>query len=441
MAERWTDLLQLEFAHQGEMERQVGMESCLFGGPPEIGNMLKLANGQIGFMSLFGLPLFEGMSNIMPSMSFAADQISANKRVWLDRVEEEREKEKAQVSSRPTEGAVSPRSQSPKLDDGSIEARLLGSQRGTPSPGTPSSPTYFPRSGLNQVREGSALKESHHPSMWNIDSMEKGTPPISPGTHIPRTADIAAITSAPRRSSGVLADAPIQSPSSLQARRTSNADPSSQLHLSGAYDGMTTTTEGSTPATSQRDGSSENERPKRQISSPTSMDDQTPSASTSNRGTKGTSPSSAPNSVPSRVNRPSASAPADLSHNTDHHEQHGSSGVDECSKHTMSPIMTPASTKATSFLSESADETPRQNGNVLGFNSTASNESKSNFRTTILGHNSLGWKSAPPSSSGNGTNGHENGMSKTLPRKRSRMRLAFWKKPSRAYESEEVSPS
>ena len=440
MAERWTDLLQLEFAHQGEMERQVGMESCLFGGPPEIGNMLKLANGQIGFMSLFGLPLFDGMSNILPAMSFAADQISANKKVWLDRAEEEREKEKAQASSRPTDGTVSPRSQSPKPDDASLEARLLASQRGTPSPGT-AAPPYFPHSTLNQVREGSALKESHHPSMGNIGSMEKDTPPISPGTHMPKMSDIAAITSAPRRPSGVLADAPVQSISSLQARRTSNTDPNSQLHLSGVYDGTTTTTEGSTPATSQRDGSSENERPKGQISSPTSMDDQTPSASISNRGTKGTSPSSAPNSLPPRVERHTASAPADLPHNTHHHEQHGSSGVDECSKHTMSPIMTPASTKATSFLTESADETPRQNGNVLGFNSTASNESKSNFRTTILGHNSLGWRSAPPSASGNGTNGHENGMSKTLPRKRSRMRLAFWKKPSRAYESEEVSPS
>ena len=412
------------------------MESCLFGGPPEIGNMLKLANGQIGFMSLFGLPLFEGMSNILPSMSFAADQISANKRVWLDRAEQERERERVQGLSRATEGTVSPRSQSPKVEDRGLEARLLGSQQGT------SSPTFFQRSSLNQVKEGSALKESHHPSMGNIRSTDKGTPPISPGTNLPRMTDMAVITStAPRRPSGVLADAPVQSTSSLQARRTSNTAPSSQLHLSGAYDGMTTTTEGSTPATSQRDGSSENERPKGQLSSPTSMDDQTPSASASNREAKGNFLSSAPNSVPSRVDRPPASAPAGFPHSAHRHEQRGSSGVDDCSKHTMSAIMTPASTKATSLLSESADETPRQNGDVLGLNSTSSNESKSNFRATILGHNSLGWRSAPSSASGNGANGHENGISKTLPKKRSRMRLAFWKKPSRSYESEEVSPS
>ena len=72
VAERWTHLLQQEFASQGEMENQIGMETTLFGGPPEIGNMMKLANGQIGFMSMFAHPLFANVTDVIPAMGFAA---------------------------------------------------------------------------------------------------------------------------------------------------------------------------------------------------------------------------------------------------------------------------------------------------------------------------------------------------------------------------------
>ena len=115
MAEKWTHLLQKEFAHQGEMESAVGMETTLFGGPPELGNMLKLANGQIGFMTIFAHPLFANVADIIPAMRFAADEILTNKGVWFTRAEHEKRLQilHKQGGGLTDSGAVSPRTQSP----------------------------------------------------------------------------------------------------------------------------------------------------------------------------------------------------------------------------------------------------------------------------------------------------------------------------------------
>ena len=115
VAEKWTHLLQKEFAHQGEMEAAVGMETALFGGPPELGNMLKLANGQIGFMTIFAHPLFANVADIIPAMRFAADEILTNKGVWFTKAEHEKKMQTSfkKNTSLTDNGAVSPRTQSP----------------------------------------------------------------------------------------------------------------------------------------------------------------------------------------------------------------------------------------------------------------------------------------------------------------------------------------
>jgi 3',5'-cyclic-nucleotide phosphodiesterase len=114
VAEKWTYLLQKEFAKQGEMESAVGMETTLFGGPPELGNMLKLANGQIGFMTIFAHPLFYNVADVIPAMSFAAEEIITNKGVWFTRAEKEKMKAIIKKGTGLGDGgAVSPRSLSP----------------------------------------------------------------------------------------------------------------------------------------------------------------------------------------------------------------------------------------------------------------------------------------------------------------------------------------
>lgn len=69
------------------------METALFGGPPELGNVLKLATGQIGFMSIFALPLFEGVSDLLPQMIYTVRQIKFNQSVWQRLADEQKRKD------------------------------------------------------------------------------------------------------------------------------------------------------------------------------------------------------------------------------------------------------------------------------------------------------------------------------------------------------------
>lgn len=101
-------MLQEEFANQGKMEKEVGLETTLFGGPPELGNTYKLAMGQIGFMSIFALPLFEGVSDLLPQMTFTVEQIRTNQRIWQKLADGEQTKQARRLDSGP-----SPRSYSP----------------------------------------------------------------------------------------------------------------------------------------------------------------------------------------------------------------------------------------------------------------------------------------------------------------------------------------
>ncbi|EFR02957.1 3',5'-cyclic-nucleotide phosphodiesterase regA [Nannizzia gypsea CBS 118893] len=91
VAEQWTDVLQLEFANQGEMEVNIGIATSLFGGPPELGNFIKKAKGQVGFMDIFGLPLFDGVTDILPDLAFAANTIRSNRFIWAKLMEHEEE--------------------------------------------------------------------------------------------------------------------------------------------------------------------------------------------------------------------------------------------------------------------------------------------------------------------------------------------------------------
>ena len=140
----------------------MGMETTLFGGPPELGNMLKLANGQIGFMTIFAHPLFANVADIIPAMSFAADEILTNKGVWFTRAEHEKMKEIVkQGTGYGDGGAVSPRSQSP-TDPGR-----------KPLPAGEKRTSYFPSSPLSKRAE---LPESS-PTRKELESKSGNTTP------------------------------------------------------------------------------------------------------------------------------------------------------------------------------------------------------------------------------------------------------------------------
>ena len=245
MAEKWTHLLQKEFAKQGEMEQAVGMETTLFGGPPELGNMLKLANGQIGFMTIFAHPLFANVTDIIPAMGFAAEEILTNKGVWFTRAEHEKRK---QIFKKGTGhgdgGAVSPRSQSP-----------IGPGRKLHSD------SYFPTSPLRQHAE-SPKGSIHKISDAGIDPAKSGngtSPNHSPSSSLAAVAGIAVPPNGhePRRSS---------KDRSSRSRRRSRDGPIS--NADGHRDSKATLTPGRSPNGIY--GSSENDAPNRANDSSTS---------------------------------------------------------------------------------------------------------------------------------------------------------------------------
>ena len=72
------------------MEKELNLPTCLFGGPPDREDLVKLAESQIGFMSIFAGPLFEGITAILPAMGFATDEIESNRTVWEDKIHVEK---------------------------------------------------------------------------------------------------------------------------------------------------------------------------------------------------------------------------------------------------------------------------------------------------------------------------------------------------------------
>ncbi|KAL9041407.1 MAG: hypothetical protein Q9214_004121, partial [Letrouitia sp. 1 TL-2023] len=87
VAAKWADILQEEFASQGDIERDLQIPTTLFGGPPELGNMNKLANSQNGFMKIFAHPLFKSVSEVITSMAFAVHEMDSNRETWRKKIE------------------------------------------------------------------------------------------------------------------------------------------------------------------------------------------------------------------------------------------------------------------------------------------------------------------------------------------------------------------
>jgi len=90
VAARWAVILTDEFSNQGAMEKELNLPTCLFGGPPDREDLVKLAESQIGFMSIFAGPLFEGITAILPAMGFSSVEIESNRSVWEEKIQAEK---------------------------------------------------------------------------------------------------------------------------------------------------------------------------------------------------------------------------------------------------------------------------------------------------------------------------------------------------------------
>ncbi|KAI9724902.1 MAG: hypothetical protein M1812_000178 [Candelaria pacifica] len=114
VAAQWATKLTDEFASQGSMEKDLGMPSVLFGGPPVRDSIIKMGESQIGFMNIFALPLFQAVTDVLPAMEFAVHEMQCNLNIWNGKIEDEKLKQLSQtgVSKGSFDGALSPKSSS-----------------------------------------------------------------------------------------------------------------------------------------------------------------------------------------------------------------------------------------------------------------------------------------------------------------------------------------
>lgn len=215
------------------MEKEVGIESTLFGGPPELGNITKLANSQNGFMNIFARPLFEAVSDILPTMAYAVDEMKTNTEVWKRKIEQEVYKQPSKRTESTTEGVVSPRTRSPNRSLNQPEA---SHPEGLPASAEPTHPTFSP--SMQHIDE-QARRISTDRTNELRDYTDRSSSPFRDSRHSSQGLATVHSSSFPdqvsysRRSSGALSAS--QHQAIATRRRSSNTSPS-QLQIGSPPD-------------------------------------------------------------------------------------------------------------------------------------------------------------------------------------------------------------
>jgi len=92
------------------METDLGIPSALFA--PPVREIIELGKSQLGFMNMFAIPLFQGVTDVMPGMSYCVDELQANKTAWEERIAMEQKARQDSDDSAMTDGMFSPRAMS-----------------------------------------------------------------------------------------------------------------------------------------------------------------------------------------------------------------------------------------------------------------------------------------------------------------------------------------
>ncbi|KAM0665260.1 hypothetical protein ACQRIU_005521 [Beauveria bassiana] len=131
-AVKWMHILVEEFSRQASMEGELGIKSSLIAEPKR--DLLSLSNAQLGFMNMFAIPLFQGVADIMPSLIYAVDELETNRKIFEQKVHDEKLRQANDEIERRKllrEGTFSPKTRSWVIADGDENAQgvLATSQR------------------------------------------------------------------------------------------------------------------------------------------------------------------------------------------------------------------------------------------------------------------------------------------------------------------------
>jgi 3',5'-cyclic-nucleotide phosphodiesterase len=100
-----------EFSRQASMEQDLGIPTALYAAP--VREIVELGKSQIGFMNMFAIPLFQGVTDVMPDMEFAVNELHLNKSTWEGKIQEEQAKARQDSDdSALMDGVFSPRTMS-----------------------------------------------------------------------------------------------------------------------------------------------------------------------------------------------------------------------------------------------------------------------------------------------------------------------------------------
>lgn len=212
------------------MEKDVGIPTTLFGGPPELGNIIKLGNSQNSFMNIFARPLFEAVTDILPAMAFAVNEMKTNQEIWTEKIKKQTLKEAATGSKkhRSSEVLLSPRSGSPDRPTSQPES---SHPEGLPA-SQPLETSLIAQAAhsADELRRASASSIPHH-----LDSFNSGAQSQNASRRSSLSRNLNQVNSHPdaasysRRSSGA---SPVASTShaTVTTRWLNNSSPS-QLQL------------------------------------------------------------------------------------------------------------------------------------------------------------------------------------------------------------------
>lgn len=92
------------------MEKDLSIPTQLFAAPTL--EIVALGSSQITFMNLFALPLFQGVSDIMPGLEYCVIELERNKEAWTNKINEEKARLTPPDHGLMMDGMLSPRSMS-----------------------------------------------------------------------------------------------------------------------------------------------------------------------------------------------------------------------------------------------------------------------------------------------------------------------------------------
>lgn len=149
------------------MEKELNLPTCLFGGPPDRDDVIKLGESQIGFTNIFATPLFEGVTDIFPTMNFSVMELGTNKSIWEKKIQAERiKRDSAMPDTRTDKPPASPMNMSlassvhTEDEDGKEPPMPPMPDKLVTEPQTPPTPSKMHRSNVDTSGERSRQNES-----------------------------------------------------------------------------------------------------------------------------------------------------------------------------------------------------------------------------------------------------------------------------------------